>query len=437
MNGLHTTKASGQIDGRLYSTPLSAVSETVVPRTDARPEVGLPKKRRRPPYSYTALIAQAIIVSKNQQLTLREIYDSINDTYPQICQGPDIGWQNTIRHNLSLNQCFKRIPRHQLPPSLSSRLRGKGSYWTVDVELMDPGTRMRLEEALALGAANGAASQGNPSESLVSSKRARLSPVLQLPAPTSNRPKLGRLSSASSDSGNGVMTFIPAPQSYCPSNQSSPYTYYGDEDIQYVSPAAQSSSPYFQSTMNSPIPMPTLPVKHMLPPIPHCHAANASANHAQHLPSLTSAMSRPLQGNRLYSRLVQHRGVDNLTSSPSAANSNHAQWSGVPDSPPPLDNESASLFAYTAQQYSFGAAVSCARSTARPPSLMRPVVLNSATASGPTLTPILSSLESRKQSPYSLSPASTIMHLNETSGNNSDSETSSELVKLTINHLLN
>ncbi|KAJ2812198.1 hypothetical protein H4S07_001564 [Coemansia furcata] len=159
MNGLHTTKASGQIDGRLYSTPLSAVSETVVPRTDARPEVGLPKKRRRPPYSYTALIAQAIIVSKNKQLTLREIYDSINDTYPQICQGPDIGWQNTIRHNLSLNQCFKRIPRHQLPPSLSSRLRGKGSYWTVDVELMDPGTRMRLEEALALGAANGAASQ--------------------------------------------------------------------------------------------------------------------------------------------------------------------------------------------------------------------------------------------------------------------------------------
>ncbi|KAJ2833653.1 hypothetical protein GGI24_000755, partial [Coemansia furcata] len=69
--------------------------------------------------------------------------------------------------------------------------------------------------------------------------------------------------------------------------------------------------------------------------------------------------------------------------------------------------------------------------------LMRPVVLNSATAPDLTLTPILSSLESRKQSPYSLSPASTIMHLNETSGNNSDSETSSKLVKLTINHLLN
>ncbi|KAJ2086024.1 hypothetical protein IW138_005950, partial [Coemansia sp. RSA 986] len=109
------------------------------------------KKRRRPPYSYTALIAQAIILSKSKQLTLREIYDSINDMYPQICQGPDIGWQNTIRHNLSLNQCFKRIPRNQLPPSLSSKLRGKGSYWTVDVTLMDPNTRKRLQEAIALG----------------------------------------------------------------------------------------------------------------------------------------------------------------------------------------------------------------------------------------------------------------------------------------------
>ncbi|KAI7833651.1 fork head domain-containing protein, partial [Kickxella alabastrina] len=97
----------------------------------------------RPPYSYTALIAQAIIISTTKQLTLREIYDSINRMYPQICQGPDVGWQNTIRHNLSLNQCFQRIPRHQLSPSQTSRLRGKGSYWTVDVELMDPNTRKR------------------------------------------------------------------------------------------------------------------------------------------------------------------------------------------------------------------------------------------------------------------------------------------------------
>ncbi|KAJ2360155.1 hypothetical protein H4S01_005855 [Coemansia sp. RSA 2610] len=107
------------------------------------------RKRRRPPYSYTALIAQAILVSEHKQLTLREIYDSINRMYPQICQGPDIGWQNTIRHNLSLNSCFKRIPRQQLPATLSAKLRGKGSYWVVDVSLMDPNTRKRLDEAVS------------------------------------------------------------------------------------------------------------------------------------------------------------------------------------------------------------------------------------------------------------------------------------------------
>ncbi|KAJ2556446.1 hypothetical protein GGH95_005364, partial [Coemansia sp. RSA 1836] len=334
------------MDSGLHPAPHSIASETAVLRTDTQPTVGLPKKRRRPPYSYTALIAQAIIVSKHKQLTLREIYDSINDTYPQICQGPDIGWQNTIRHNLSLNQCFKRIPRHQLPLSLSSRLRGKGSYWTVDVELMDPGTRMRLDEALALGATASPATVSNSSASLISSKRAKQSPGLQLSAPKLNHSASGRLSNASSDSGSVSLTFLPEPPSYCPSTHSSPYTYYGDEEIQYVSPAAQSSSPYFQSAMNSPIPMPTLPVKNMLPPIPHCHATTASANHLHHLPPLTSAMPRALQGNRPYSRLAQHRGADRsagissggyfTSSSPFAANTSqtvHAagHWSGIPD----------------------------------------------------------------------------------------------------------
>ncbi|KAJ2900527.1 hypothetical protein IWW38_000402 [Coemansia aciculifera] len=282
-NKLHTVRAPDQIDNGLISAPHNVAFEANAPHADARPTTaGLPKKRRRPPYSYTALIAQAIIVSKHKQLTLREIYDSINDTYPQICQGPDIGWQNTIRHNLSLNQCFKRIPRHQLPLSLSSRLRGKGSYWTVDVELMDPGTRMRLEEALALGAAAASTTPLTSSaESLVLSKRARQSSGLQVSAPKPGHRATGRLSNASSDSGSGGLAFLPEPRSYCPSVQSSPYTYYGDDEIQYVSPAAQSSSPYFQSAMNSPIPMPTLPTKHMLPPIPHCHIGNnASGNNS-------------------------------------------------------------------------------------------------------------------------------------------------------------
>ena len=113
-----------------------------------QPSTVTTRKRRRPPYSYTAIITQAILTSSHRQLTLREIYEWINVHYPFICKGPDVGWKNIIRHNLSLNQCFHRVPRGDLPVEVSSKLRGKGSYWTVDIGLMDENTRKRVNEVL-------------------------------------------------------------------------------------------------------------------------------------------------------------------------------------------------------------------------------------------------------------------------------------------------
>ena len=66
-----------------------------------------PADFKRPPHTYPSLIAQAILDSPNNLITLRGIYDYIMEKYPyyKYCHDKS-AWQNSIRHNLSLNQCF-------------------------------------------------------------------------------------------------------------------------------------------------------------------------------------------------------------------------------------------------------------------------------------------------------------------------------------------
>ena len=62
---------------------------------------------KRPPHTYPALIASAILDSPGRLVTLRGIYDYIMNHFPyyKYCHDKS-AWQNSIRHNLSLNQCF-------------------------------------------------------------------------------------------------------------------------------------------------------------------------------------------------------------------------------------------------------------------------------------------------------------------------------------------
>ncbi|CAJ0639353.1 7091_t:CDS:2 [Entrophospora sp. SA101] len=102
-----------------------------------------PRRRRRPPFSYSSLIAQAILDSPEHRLTLREVYHWIMERYPQLYKADDTGWQNTIRHNLSLNKCFKKVPRSDAElgsggsgASTTTASKGKGGYWTIDPDYM-------------------------------------------------------------------------------------------------------------------------------------------------------------------------------------------------------------------------------------------------------------------------------------------------------------
>uniref|UniRef100_A0A094ZRN8 Forkhead box protein K1 n=1 Tax=Schistosoma haematobium TaxID=6185 RepID=A0A094ZRN8_SCHHA len=79
---------------------------------------------RKPPYSYAQLIIQAIASAPNQRLTLADIYAHISKTFPYY-KPHEKGWQNSIRHNLSLNRYFIRVPRSQSEP-------GKGAFWQLD-----------------------------------------------------------------------------------------------------------------------------------------------------------------------------------------------------------------------------------------------------------------------------------------------------------------
>lgn len=85
----------------------------------------------KPPYSYATLIGMSILRAPNRRLTLAQIYKWISDAFSFYRAG-DSGWQNSIRHNLSLNKAFIKQERPKDDP-------GKGNYWAVE-----PGMEMQF-----------------------------------------------------------------------------------------------------------------------------------------------------------------------------------------------------------------------------------------------------------------------------------------------------
>ncbi|CAM0135350.1 unnamed protein product [Umbelopsis sp. WA50703] len=123
---------------------------------DIRPWWKASHPNEKPPYSYATLIAHAILSSPDGKLTLSDIYRWISENYPYYALGSH-GWQNSIRHNLSLNKrSFVKLERRP-----SKQNPGKGSYWSIIAGAERPfvenltrkgGPRRHHQSTLPLGA---------------------------------------------------------------------------------------------------------------------------------------------------------------------------------------------------------------------------------------------------------------------------------------------
>lgn len=75
----------------------------------------------RPSLTYIALIAKVILSSPSKKLNLASIYCAMEERFPYLRYRGQ-GWKNSVRHNLSVNDCFVKVDRCE---------DGRGHYWGV------------------------------------------------------------------------------------------------------------------------------------------------------------------------------------------------------------------------------------------------------------------------------------------------------------------
>lgn len=115
-----------------FQTPKSVDSSkkkeaayTQTPKSD-------PQFNKRPSHSYEKLIKAALNSRLDKRMTLKEIRQWVENTYPFYKNSPNPGWKDSIRHNLSVSKLFvKESPKY-------------GSYWKLTSSLREPAMSPQL-----------------------------------------------------------------------------------------------------------------------------------------------------------------------------------------------------------------------------------------------------------------------------------------------------
>ncbi|KAJ3220361.1 hypothetical protein HDU67_000028 [Dinochytrium kinnereticum] len=79
--------------------------------------------------TYATIIADAILSTAEKKSQLSSIIAYFVSTYPDEFDKSDTRWQNSVRHNLSLQECFVKLS--QAPRGSSGRKTEKGCFWTI------------------------------------------------------------------------------------------------------------------------------------------------------------------------------------------------------------------------------------------------------------------------------------------------------------------
>lgn len=112
-------KLHGTFRGTEYSAPLDSESETE-------------GKQGEPPYA--KLIYRALMDAPEHQMVLKDIYEWIAQNTDKARDPAFKGWQNSVRHNLSMNGAFRKVPH--VDPSNKAK---KGFIWVLEPSAVGAG----------------------------------------------------------------------------------------------------------------------------------------------------------------------------------------------------------------------------------------------------------------------------------------------------------
>lgn len=121
------------------SSPMHAYpsSPTTRPKDASQSSYTLPPgpySRQKPSWSLAALIGQSLTASHSGALPLNDIYTYISTVYPHYNRR-DQPWMSSVRHSLSVNEAFERVPDQDGVTTRRGRSKGmtrlKGGLWRI------------------------------------------------------------------------------------------------------------------------------------------------------------------------------------------------------------------------------------------------------------------------------------------------------------------